>query len=75
MGESHSGDNHDRLALGKSTIEGAVVMGDQEISFPLQEIIGRRSDVSDILASLVEPAAPLHEIVRSFRPASKVAHA
>lgn len=69
--ESHSGDNHVRLALGKSTIEGAVVMGDQEISFSLHEIIRRRADVSDILASLREPAAPVVEIVRGFWPGSK----
>ncbi len=67
--ESHSGDTHIRLALGQSTIAGAVIMGDQEISFPLHEIICARADVSDILASLQEPAAPLAEIVQgSGRP-------
>jgi NAD(P)H-nitrite reductase large subunit len=69
--ESHSGDTHIRLALGKSTIAGAVIMGDQEISFPLHEIIGGRADISDILASLQEPAARVAEIVRDFWPGAK----
>jgi nitrite reductase (NADH) large subunit len=69
--ESHNGDNHIRLALAKSTIAGAVIMGDQEISFPLHEIIGGRADVSDILASLKEPAAPVAEIVRGFWPGAR----
>jgi NAD(P)H-nitrite reductase large subunit len=73
--ESHSGDAHIRLALGQSTIAGAVVMGDQEVSFPLQEIIGARVDVSDIRANLQEPAAPLAEIVHDFWPTSKVLRA
>ena len=66
MVESQSGDDHIRLALSQRTIAGAVVMGDQEVSFPLQEMIGRRADVSDIWASLMEPAAQLAEIVRRF---------
>jgi NAD(P)H-nitrite reductase large subunit len=69
--EWHVGDTHIRLALGQSTIAGAVVMGDQEISFPLHEIIGARADVSDILANLQEPAAPIAEIVRESWPRSK----
>ena len=69
--ESQSGETHIRLALGESTIAGAVVMGDQEISFPLHEIIAARADVSDIRASLQEPAAPVAEIVREFWPGSR----
>ena len=34
------------LALGERTIDGAVVMGDQALSFPLQELIEARVDVS-----------------------------
>ncbi len=70
--ESQVGDSHIRLALGRSTIAGAVVMGDQEISLPLHEIIGKRADVSDILASLQDPAARIAEILREFWPAPEV---
>jgi NAD(P)H-nitrite reductase large subunit len=66
MVESQSGDDHIRLALSQRTIAGAVVMGDQEVSFPLQEMIGRRADISDIWGSLLEPAAQVAEIVRRF---------
>jgi NAD(P)H-nitrite reductase large subunit len=66
--ESHSDDTHIRLALGGNVIAGAVVMGDQEVSFPLHEIVGTRADVSDIKASLQEPAAPIARIVREFWP-------
>jgi len=69
--ESHSRDTHIRLALGERTIAGAVVIGDQEISLPLHEIIGARADVSDIRASLQEPAAPVADIVWDFWPRSK----
>jgi nitrite reductase (NADH) large subunit len=64
--ESHSGDSHIRLALARSTIAGAVVMGDHEVSFPLQGLIGVGADVSDILPSLQRPAAPVAEIVQDF---------
>ena len=64
--ESQSGDSHIRLALGQSTIAGAVVMGDHEVSFPLQGLIGSRADVRGILPSLQRPAAPVAEIVQDF---------
>jgi NAD(P)H-nitrite reductase large subunit len=66
--ESHSGDVHIRLALGDRTIAGAVVIGDQDITLPLHEIIGTRTDVSDILLSLQQPEAPVAEIVWDFWP-------
>jgi NAD(P)H-nitrite reductase large subunit len=64
MVESQSDGARIRLALGASTIAGAVVMGDQALSFPLQEIIEARADVSGIRASLQEPAAPVADIVQ-----------
>lgn len=71
--ESHGETGHVRLSLGENTIAGAVVMGDQEISFPLHEIIRERADVSDILTKLQEPAARIAEIVHEFWPGSKAA--
>jgi nitrite reductase (NADH) large subunit len=71
MVESQVGDAHIRLALGESTIAGAVVMGDQALSFPLQEIIAARADVSGIIASLQEPAAPVADIVQDSWRESK----
>ena len=56
---------HIRLALGDGIIAGAVVMGDQTLSFPLQDLIERRIDVSHIQADLTASAAPISELVHS----------
>jgi NAD(P)H-nitrite reductase large subunit len=73
--ESRSGGAHVRLALTQSTIAGAVVMGDQALSFPLQEIIEARADVSVIAESLRAPAAPLDELVQGYWRDWKAHHA
>ncbi len=44
--ESQLDDARVRLALGKRVIAGAVVMGDQALSFPLQRLIAAAADVS-----------------------------
>jgi NAD(P)H-nitrite reductase large subunit len=64
--ESQEGDCHVRLELGESTIVGAVVMGDQTLSFPLQELIEAGADVSSIRASLQVPGASVVRIVDGF---------
>ena len=64
--ECQSGDTHIRLALGENTIAGAVVMGDQGLSFALQDLIVAEVDVSPIMAQLRAPNAPLAEIVQDF---------
>jgi NAD(P)H-nitrite reductase large subunit len=64
--ETQIGDAHVRLALGERTIVGAIVMGDQALSFPLQEIIEARADVSDIMAGLRAPDARVAELVNGF---------
>ena len=64
--ESQVGEAHVRLVFGESTIAGAVVMGDQALSFPLQEIIAAGADVSPIMADLKAPSAPLAELIDGF---------
>jgi NAD(P)H-nitrite reductase large subunit len=66
MVESNSGDAHVRLALGDRTIAGAVVMRDQALSFPLQELIAARADISAIVAALQAPEAPVAELVQGL---------
>lgn len=61
--EADRGDAHIRLALGGGAIVGAVVMGDQTLSFPLQELVGGRADVSRAVAALEAPAAPVADII------------
>lgn len=64
--KTQSGDSHVRLALGENTIAGAVVMGDQTLSFPLEGLIAARADVSGIAASLQAPGAPVAELVNGL---------
>ncbi len=66
MVESQAGDAHVRLALGTDTIVGGVVMGDQALSFPLQDLIGARADVGAVIERLKEPGAPIARIVDDF---------
>ena len=61
--EAQRGDAHIRLALDEGVIVGAVVIGDQALSFPLQELIEARVDVSGVEAALEAPEAPIVELV------------
>ena len=45
--EARQGEAHVRLALGERTIDGAVVMGDQALSYMLQGLIETRTDASE----------------------------
>ena len=53
--EAQRGDAHIRLTLGEHTIAGAVVMGDQALSYPLQDLIEGHVDVTGAVAALEEP--------------------
>jgi nitrite reductase (NADH) large subunit len=64
--ETQIGDAHVRLALGERTIVGAVVMGDQALSFPLQELIAARADAPGLVADLKAPGAPVAELIERF---------
>ena len=46
--EAERGEAHVRLTLGERTIDGAVVMGDQTLSYSLQELIETRAEVNEI---------------------------
>ncbi len=64
--EAQQGEAHVRLALGPRSIEGAVVMGDQSLSFPLQEIIAAHVDVGPLADELRAPSAHLGELIEAF---------
>ncbi len=55
-----------RLALGERGIAGAVVMGDQTLSFPLQELIEARADAGAVSAALTAPGADVARIVEDL---------
>jgi NAD(P)H-nitrite reductase large subunit len=69
--ESNSEVNHLRLMIGEQTLLGAMVMGDQKLSLPLQEIISSKVDITPI-RHLLQPRAPLGQIVMDFWASTKV---
>ncbi|GAB4504866.1 MAG: FAD-dependent oxidoreductase [Anaerolineales bacterium] len=58
--------NRLRLMVGQEHLLGAIVMGDQTLSIPLQNIITRQLNITPIRASLLAPGAPLAEILTEF---------
>jgi len=55
-----------RLLVGEKTLLGAIVMGDQKLSFPLEKIITGNMDISPIRESLLSPNAKVGDIVADF---------
>jgi NAD(P)H-nitrite reductase large subunit len=55
--------NRLRLLVGPKTLVGAVVMGDQRPSRPLQRLIGEGADITPIRERLLAPHAPLAAIL------------
>ncbi len=45
--------NRIRLMIGENTIRGALVMGDQKLSRPIQQIVSRQLDISEIREQLL----------------------
>jgi NADPH-dependent 2,4-dienoyl-CoA reductase/sulfur reductase-like enzyme len=64
--ESRSDVNQVRINIGKQTLIGALVLGDQTISRPLQELITKQVDISAIHQALLQPNAPIARIITDF---------
>lgn len=58
--------NRLRLLVGRKTLLGAVVMGDQKLSLPLEKIISERVDVSPIREKLLAPGARIADVIAEF---------
>lgn len=58
--------NHLRLVVGENTLLGAIVMGDQKLSFPLQKIISGNMDISAIREKLLVSNATVGDLVADF---------
>ncbi|MEW6401290.1 MAG: FAD-dependent oxidoreductase [Chloroflexota bacterium] len=58
--------NHVRLLVGEKTLIGAVVMGDQTLSMPLQRMIANHADISAIRQHLLQPNAPVADLIADF---------
>ena len=58
--------NRLRLLVGEKSLLGAIVMGDQKLSFPLEKIITNNMDISPIRERLLAPNARVGDIVAEF---------
>jgi NAD(P)H-nitrite reductase large subunit len=58
--------NRLRLLVGEKTLLGAIVMGDQKLSFPLEKIISGNVDITSIREKLLMPNAKVADIVADF---------
>lgn len=58
--------NRLRLLVGGKTLLGAVVMGDQKLSFPLQKIISDNVDITPIRERLLAPDARIADVIAEF---------
>ncbi len=63
--ESNANINHVRLMIGEKTLLGAIVMGEQKLSLPLQEIISSKADITPLRHQL-HPGVPLGQVVMDF---------
>ena len=55
-----------RLLVGENTLLGAIIMGDQKLSFPLEKIITGNVDISPIRERLLNPNAKVGDIIADF---------
>ena len=58
--------NNLRLVVGEKTLLGAIIMGDQKLSFPLEKIVTGNMDISSMRESLLTPNANVGDIVADF---------
>jgi NAD(P)H-nitrite reductase large subunit len=58
--------NHMRLLIGEKNVIGAVLMGDQTLSWPLQKMVAGKADISSIREKLLQPNAPLADLIAQF---------
>lgn len=58
--------NRLRLLVGEKTLLGAVVMGDQKLSLPLEKIISEKIDISPIREKLLASNAKVGDVVAEF---------
>jgi NAD(P)H-nitrite reductase large subunit len=58
--------NHIRLLVGEDCLIGAVVMGDQKLSMPLQKMIGGRINISAIREKLLAKDAKVADVIVDY---------
>ena len=67
--------NHIRLILGDNSLLGSIIMGDQTLSQPLRELINHNVPITSIREKLLEPKAPLCDLIIDHWSGWKNGHA
>jgi hypothetical protein len=52
--------------VGKETLVGAILMGDQTLSYPLQVLIRRKVNICSIKDQLLQPGVHLADVIAEF---------
>ena len=60
------GVNQLRLLIGDKVLTGALLMGEQTLSIPLQEMVSKQVDILPIRAQLLQPEAPLGQLLLDY---------
>jgi NADPH-dependent 2,4-dienoyl-CoA reductase/sulfur reductase-like enzyme len=63
---SDAGANRLRVLLGEDRVVGAIVMGDQTLSRPLQRVIRERIDIRPVREQWIQRPAEAHQILRTL---------
>jgi len=58
--------NRLRVMVGERTLVGAIVMGDQTLALPLEEIVSKGLDISSIRKDLLAPNANISDVLAMF---------
>ena len=75
VAQTVGGRNRIRLYVRQAVIAGALVMGDQTLSGPIQHIVREKMDIRSIHAALVQQNAPLHQLIADFWNERQPVHA
>ena len=73
--QTYAGDNRLRLYLKDNVMVGAVVMGDQTLSRPIQVLIQEQVDLGELRAALLSDNADLARLLGDFWEGYQVKHA
>jgi NAD(P)H-nitrite reductase large subunit len=58
--------NRVRVMIGETTLLGAIIMGDQKLSLPLERIVTEKVDISPIREQLLAPDAKVGDLIAEF---------
>jgi NAD(P)H-nitrite reductase large subunit len=64
--QSHFEINRLRLLVGEDRLLGAIIMGDQTLSRPLQHMVTEKIDITPIREQLLAPGASLSDMIANF---------